>query len=56
MIDLDLWFPEDFDKKYEKYLEKNNDSKIPEPFFEERLENVKREKQGTFKVHEEAKA
>lgn len=42
MIDLDLWFPEDFDKKYEKYLEKNNDSKIPEPFFEERLENERK--------------
>jgi len=42
MIDLDLWFPEDFDKKYEKYLEKNSDSKIPEPFFDERLENERK--------------
>ncbi len=42
MIDLDLWFPEDFDKKYAKYLEKNNDSKIPEPFFAERLENERK--------------
>ncbi|MEI6490782.1 MAG: hypothetical protein WCO16_03400 [bacterium] len=42
MTDLDLWFPEDFDKRYAKYLEKHTERKMPEPFFSERLENERK--------------
>ncbi len=28
MIDLDLWFPEDFDKRYAKYLEEHSEKKM----------------------------
>ena len=37
MSDLFLWFPEDFDKRYEKYREEQVESKMPEPFLVERL-------------------
>ena len=41
MIDLNLWFPEDFDKRYAKYREEH-ERKMPEPFFSERLENERK--------------
>lgn len=41
MIDLDLWFPEDFDKRYTKYREGHAENKIPDPFLAERLEKAK---------------
>jgi hypothetical protein len=37
MIDLDLWFPEDFDKRYAKYREEHTESKMPEPFLIDKL-------------------
>jgi hypothetical protein len=37
MIDLDLWFPEDFDKRYAKYREEHGESKMPEPFLIDKL-------------------
>ncbi len=37
MIDLDLWFPEDFDKRYAKYREEHNEGKMPEPFLIDKL-------------------
>ena len=37
MIDLDLWFPEDFDKRYAKYRGQHTESKMPEPFLIDKL-------------------
>lgn len=50
MIDLDLWFPQDFDKRYEKYREEHMENKMPEPFLIERLES---EKENFFHITEE---
>lgn|SRR5574343_584236 len=41
MIDLDLWFPEDFDKRYKKYREDLGGEKMPEPFLVDRLEKAR---------------
>ncbi|MBU6426642.1 hypothetical protein KGQ27_00135 [Patescibacteria group bacterium] len=42
MINLELWFPEDFDKRYAKYREDHVENKMPEPFFSERLQNERK--------------
>lgn len=39
MIDLDLWFPQDFDKRYAKYRDEHTEKKMPDPFLVDRLEN-----------------
>jgi hypothetical protein len=41
MIDLDLWFPEDFDKRYFEYRKRFEDKKMPDPFLAERLEKAR---------------
>jgi hypothetical protein len=51
MIDLFLWIPDDFDKRYKKYLSKFSNNKIQEPFL---IDTLTKEKENLLLITDRA--